>query len=520
MTEDPKSVAEAVVLGKGGIRYYRPDKLVAWPGLNPRTHFDEERIRELAASIAEHGILQPLLVSAQEGEDVDWVVAGESRLRAACLAEQGCPEIGLEPVDEIWIPAMVRELAEGEALAIAVLENVQRQNLTAIEEARGFARLLELNHWTQAKLAEEILGDAGRQSVVSTRLRLLDLPEDIVALIESGDIHASHARDYLVPLLKLEDEQPSIALGRVLNVIHNQLADGGEIRGEWLQDLVGRIKREVVAKYGPRQLFEPAAPAAEEPTAPLPADQEDTTAPTDSEEAQLHALLLILLRRSEATKAECATLQEEGATDVTIQYALNRICGTGTPIDGDIAGVGTYTAVGGATARVTLTPLTTKRATHLTGQPLVNRVRQVLNIGPEKMAEPEAASAAPEVAPSVAPDPPADPPKPAPKAAPKPAPVPAPAAPPPPPAAPVATLEAPGTARGEMPEGAGIITALLTAMSRRPCVLSMTPLPTGQIAVMVSPKINKAGEKPFAMTGTAAELDAELVAALDSHFSQ
>lgn len=159
--------------------------------LNPRNHFDEEGLQELAESIKAHGVLEPVLVRSRQsgfnaaqllakasaGEVVYELVAGERRWRAARLA-------GLREV-----PAIVREdLDDTAALGLALVENLQRADLDPIEEARGFARLRELGH-TQAQIAAAV----GRsQPAVANRLRLLGLPEEVQTAIGKRELTAAH----------------------------------------------------------------------------------------------------------------------------------------------------------------------------------------------------------------------------------------------------------------------------------------------------------------------------------------
>jgi len=144
--------------------------------LQPRRTFDEAAIAELAASVAEKGVLQPIVVRPVDGGFE--VVAGERRLRAAQRA-------GLTT-----IPAVVRELSDQEALEIAIIENLQREDLNPIEEARAFKQLLGFG------MSQEQLSIAvGRsRSAVANQLRLLTLSAPIQAALESRTITAGHAR--------------------------------------------------------------------------------------------------------------------------------------------------------------------------------------------------------------------------------------------------------------------------------------------------------------------------------------
>jgi ParB family chromosome partitioning protein len=146
------------------------------PG-QPRRQFDEDAMAELVASVKAHGILQPILVRPFAGRHQ--IIAGERRWRAAQAA-------GLHE-----IPVVIRSLDDREVAEIALIENVQRADLNAIEEARGYQRLIgEFSH-TQAALAE-IVGKS--RSHITNLLRLLDLPSGVQAMVEAGTLSMGHAR--------------------------------------------------------------------------------------------------------------------------------------------------------------------------------------------------------------------------------------------------------------------------------------------------------------------------------------
>jgi ParB family chromosome partitioning protein len=145
----------------------------------PRSNFDEAALEELTASIREKGVLQPLLVRPR-GKRFE-IVAGERRWRAAMRA-------GLEEV-----PVVVRELTDRETLEIALIENLQREDLGALEEARAYNQLLELGT-TQDEVAKAV-GKA--RSTITNALRLLQLTKDAQLALEDGSISAGHARAIL-----------------------------------------------------------------------------------------------------------------------------------------------------------------------------------------------------------------------------------------------------------------------------------------------------------------------------------
>lgn len=152
----------------------------------PRRVFSEEALRELADSIALHGLLQPLLVRPRLSGGYQ-IVAGERRWRASRMA-------GLQTV-----PAMIREMTDSEVMQLALIENLQREDLQALEEARGYQVLMEEFGLTQ----EEISRTVGKsRPTVTNALRLLNLPQEVTALLEAGQISAGHART----LLSFKDE--------------------------------------------------------------------------------------------------------------------------------------------------------------------------------------------------------------------------------------------------------------------------------------------------------------------------
>jgi ParB family chromosome partitioning protein len=165
-----------------------PDRTVLTPAITalmpgafqPRRHFDAESLKELAESIRERGILEPLLVRPVGDKEASYeIVAGERRWRAAQLA-------GLHNV-----PVVVRNLTDREALEFALIENVQRQDLSPLEEAEGYQRLIkELNH-TQETLARTV---GKSRSHIANMLRVLALPDAIKQMVADGRLNFGHAR--------------------------------------------------------------------------------------------------------------------------------------------------------------------------------------------------------------------------------------------------------------------------------------------------------------------------------------
>jgi ParB family chromosome partitioning protein len=180
-----------------------PVSVIAPNPNQPRTQMDDERIAELADSLKKVGVLQPIIVRPH-GEEFQ-IVAGERRWRAAKVA-------GLEKV-----PVRVMGATEGEALEIALIENLQRQDLNSMEEARGYRRLLTEYQMTQAELADKV---SKSRSAVANTLRLLDLPDEVQELLAQDKLTAGHAR----AILAVPDED------RRLRLAERIVADGLSVR--------------------------------------------------------------------------------------------------------------------------------------------------------------------------------------------------------------------------------------------------------------------------------------------------
>jgi ParB family chromosome partitioning protein len=154
--------------------------LIEPSAMQPRTRFDEVKLAELASSIKSNGVVQPLLVR-RKGLRFE-LVAGERRWRAAQLA-------GLSRV-----PVVIREVPDDKLLELALIENIQREDLNAIEEAQAYKKLIEMIGLTQELLADRIGRD---RSYITNYLRLLRLPPDIQRLIEESKLSTGHARTLL-----------------------------------------------------------------------------------------------------------------------------------------------------------------------------------------------------------------------------------------------------------------------------------------------------------------------------------
>ena len=147
----------------------------------PRKHFDEEALIELSDSIKSHGLLQPIIVR-ESSAGYYQIIAGERRWRASKLA--GLTEI----------PVIIMQADALEAAEIAIIENIQRQDLNAYEEAAAYASLMEQYSLTQEEVAEKV---GKSRSAVANSMRLLDLPEEVLEMLKTGDISAGHARALL-----------------------------------------------------------------------------------------------------------------------------------------------------------------------------------------------------------------------------------------------------------------------------------------------------------------------------------
>ena len=184
----------------GGITEIPLDDIRSNP-YQPRIIFDDEALQELADSIKEHGIIQPIIV--KKGIKGYELVAGERRTRAARLA-------GLKT-----IPAIIKDFNDIEMMEIALIENIERENLNPIEEAKAYENILKINNITQEELAHKF---AKSRSYITNMLGLLTLPDMVIKLVESKELSMGHAR----ALSKLEDAKKIEELA--LKIVHNDLS--------------------------------------------------------------------------------------------------------------------------------------------------------------------------------------------------------------------------------------------------------------------------------------------------------
>lgn len=177
-------IPEKEVLAKNEIIYLQPEQIKPNP-FQPREEFVQEHIEELAQSIKEKGIIQPLLVR-RKGDYYE-LIAGERRLRA-------CNSLGLKE-----LPVIVKDVDDRDSLEYALIENIQRENLSPIEEAHAYQHLIDKFQVTQEKISET-LGKA--RTTITNTLRLLKLPHEIQEELKKGRISFAHGR----ALLEIEDE--------------------------------------------------------------------------------------------------------------------------------------------------------------------------------------------------------------------------------------------------------------------------------------------------------------------------
>ena len=211
--------AEEPEAGESGVQEL-PVDMIRPGAFQPRQHMDDAALEELAESIRSQGIVQPVLVRAREETGDYELIAGERRWRAAQLA-------GLEAV-----PAMVRELSDDQALEIALIENIQREELTPVEEARAFERLTQEFGLTHDALAEAV---GRKRATISNTLRLLRLPREVQQALDEGSLRMGHAR----ALLALEGDD------RLGEVAHEVVKKGLSVRAT--EDRVRKASKEAEA---------------------------------------------------------------------------------------------------------------------------------------------------------------------------------------------------------------------------------------------------------------------------------
>lgn len=203
LMEDAETAHAPIVRSSGGENSAAGYELFINPTLlkpnphQPRKEFDEDALRELADSIREHGIIQPI-IAEEVGDGTYYIIAGERRTRAARLA-------GLSKV-----PVIIKKYSDTRKLEIALIENIQRENLNPVEEAQAYHKLMTLGNLSQEEAAVRV---GKNRSTVANSLRLLKLPEDMISSLATGQITPGHARAIL-SVLNPSDQR--ILFGRIV----------------------------------------------------------------------------------------------------------------------------------------------------------------------------------------------------------------------------------------------------------------------------------------------------------------
>lgn len=201
----------------------------------PRTEFDDDKIKELAQTLQTHGILQPIVVRKKDVDTFE-LIAGERRLRAAKY-------LGWETIS-----AIVREMDDMETASLALIENIQREQLSVMEEAKAYEQLLKMHSITQEALAQR-LGKS--QSTVANRIRLLSLPMEVQVSLANRKLTERHAR----ALIKLKEEKVQL---HFLNVILNEglnVRETDELIKEFLSTDVEEIEEEATKLRPKRKII-------------------------------------------------------------------------------------------------------------------------------------------------------------------------------------------------------------------------------------------------------------------------
>ena len=201
------------------------DKISANPH-QPRSYFDEDKLQQLADSIREMGIIQPLLVTRGKGNR-HTLVAGERRLRAASLA-------GLDEV-----PVIIKDVTDEQAAALALIENLQREDLHFLEEAEGYEQLMEQFHLTQEAMAARV---GKKQSTIANKLRLLRLSPAVRKVLVDAGLSERHAR----ALLKLDDDAKRLEVLEVVVAKNYSVRQTEEYINKLLEDNQQEKRRRMV----------------------------------------------------------------------------------------------------------------------------------------------------------------------------------------------------------------------------------------------------------------------------------
>ena len=203
-----------------------PSKIIQNP-TQPRKKFEEDKIRELANSIMEKGIIQPIIVREKDGKYE--IVAGERRYRAAIEAKMK------------KIPAIVKNVDDEESLELAIIENVQRENLNPIEEGEAYKLLIEKYSYTQEELAKRL---GKNRSTITNKIRALKLPEDVKKMMADGKLSSGHA----IAVMSIEGEKEQINFAKMLEEGNITVREAEKISKEIKEKTVRKSKKVIDKK--------------------------------------------------------------------------------------------------------------------------------------------------------------------------------------------------------------------------------------------------------------------------------
>ena len=236
----------------GGVTMMRLSEIEPNPD-QPRRDFDPEALSQLAESIATHGLIQPIIVRSTGSGEFYEIIAGERRWRASKMA-------GLTEV-----PVIIMELDDQKAAQVAIIENVQREDLNAIEEAAAYRSLIEDYGMTQEELSKQI---GKSRPAVANILRLLELPDEVMALVKEGTLSAGHARTLLglknptrmigaanTVVTKNLSVRETEALIKKLNRIEKEINDPKPVDDEPIVDYSKELAKKMTEKLGKKVII-------------------------------------------------------------------------------------------------------------------------------------------------------------------------------------------------------------------------------------------------------------------------
>ena len=255
---DSAGESQSEVVGGPGVRFV-PIKSVCPNPDQPRKHFEEAEVEELVSSIRNHGVLQPILVrpmpegeESQEGEFQ--IVAGERRWRSATRAKLS------------HVPVIIRDIDDRDCLEISLIENVQRSNLTPLEEARGYQELISRFQLTQAEVAEKV---GKERASVANMVRLLRLPASVQGLIDQGVISVGHAKAILTvkePKLQValasKVVEEGLSVRELERIVSRKVSlkggasammKGGARKSKKYQELIEEVQRRLASRVSVRE---------------------------------------------------------------------------------------------------------------------------------------------------------------------------------------------------------------------------------------------------------------------------